>query len=181
METFGAGAARVWKYPVDAEFVGPSLLFWCCFAHPTMMFRRRVVAAGLRYDAAFPMPCEDYALWAEASRRFKMSNVPEVLLRYREHAGQGGAVHKEKTRELVQEIRRRQLERLGVVPTDEEMEIHYRFAENAFPREAAERAAFLPAGRAWLEKIRAANGGAGIYDAAALTKILDARWAAAQG
>jgi hypothetical protein len=61
------------------------------------------------------------------------------------------------------------------------MGVHYRFAENAFPVDAGERAAFVRKGRAWLDRIRAANAVAGIYDAAALGKILDARWVAAQG
>ena len=173
MRTFGA-EERTWRYPSDPRFTKAFLLFWCCFSHPTMMWRRRVVADGLRYDAAMPMPCEDYALWARASRRYQMGNVPEVLLRYRAHAGQGGVVNREKTAALTKGIRREQLEWLGVMPTAEEMAIHQRLAES----ELGEDGGFVAAARAWLEKLWAANAATRRYDAEALEKVLGGRWAA---
>ena len=84
-------------YPSDPRFTAPSLLFWCCFAHPTMMFRRHVLEGTastppLRYDPAFPMPCEDSPVGPTRREECtEMGNVPEVLLRYRLHAGQASA------------------------------------------------------------------------------------------
>jgi hypothetical protein len=56
-------------------------------AHPTVMFRRdAVIAAGL-YRPAFLL-AEDYDLWFRLSERHELACLPEVLLDYREHAGQ---------------------------------------------------------------------------------------------
>ncbi len=173
--TFGGAAPREWRYPQDPRFTKPSLLFWCCFAHPTIMFRRHVLEAGLRYDPLMPMPCEDYALWAEAARKYELGNVGEVLLKYREHPDQGGALHQRKTAALTAEIRRRQIARLGIVPTPREMTLQQRLADSDFPGTRA----FVQQTRAWLERLREANTRTHIYDPDALAKILAGRWAAA--
>jgi glycosyltransferase involved in cell wall biosynthesis len=175
----GSAVPREWHYPSDPRFTAPFLLFWCCFAHPTMMFRRRVFegsagAPGLRYDPQIPMPCEDYALWARASERHLMGNVPEVLLEYREHATQGGAVHAGQTAALAATIRRGLIARLGIVVGAEEMELHQRLAQSDFPATLD----FVRAARAWLERLWQANGQRPIYDHEAFGKVLGGRWAA---
>jgi hypothetical protein len=139
-----------------------------------MMFRRRVIDSGLRYDPDIPMPCEDYALWSRAARQFQLANVPEVLLRYRVHPSQGGLVHKAKTASLTARIRREQLEWLGISPTPGEIATHQRLAESELVADIA----FVQAARAWLEKLLAANQTTPRYDPDAFAKILAGRWAA---
>ncbi|HHH48536.1 MAG TPA: glycosyltransferase [Gammaproteobacteria bacterium] len=56
------------------------------FAHPSVMFRRRVVQAAGGYRAGdFP---EDYDLWLRLARRgVRMAKLPRVLLDWRDSAG----------------------------------------------------------------------------------------------
>jgi hypothetical protein len=173
MRTFGA-AEREWQYPAEPRFTKAFLLFWCCFAHPTMMWRRSLVTEGLRYDPATPMPCEDYALWARASRQYQMANVPEVLLQYRVHAQQGGAAHREKAAALTERIRREQLQCLHVSPTAAEMAVHQKLAESEFGSDMA----FVAAAQAWLEKLWAANQQTHYFEEEAFGQVLGGRWAA---
>ena len=56
-------------------------------AHPTVMFRREAVLAVGGYRPAFLL-AEDYDLWLRLLDRYAAACVPEVLLDYREHAGQ---------------------------------------------------------------------------------------------
>ncbi|HEY4329141.1 MAG TPA: glycosyltransferase family 2 protein [Phycisphaerae bacterium] len=174
IRTFGGAVEEERRFPGDPRFTKPFLLFWCCFAHPTMMLRRHVINGGLRYDPAIPMPCEDYGLWALASRRYQMGNVPEVLLRYREHASQNGTLHRAKTAVLTEHIRRRQLEWLGVVPTAEEMMLHQRLAESEFTGTWI----FTQDAGEWLERLCRTNVDSQVYNAEAFVKVLGGRWAA---
>jgi len=173
IQTFGAANDQR-HFPEDPRFTKPFLLFWCCFAHPTMMWRRHVLAEGLRYDPAIPMPCEDYALWVRASQRYQMANVPEVLLRYRVHPAQGGTVNSADAARLTEQIRREQLSWLGIVPKPTEMALHQRLAESAL----GEDLAFVTATQAWLEKLWQANAHSHYYDTNAFNKVLGGRWAA---
>ena len=63
------------------------MLFYCPFKNPTVMMRTEVLKT-LRYDSSFEI-AEDYDLWARAAvAGWKMTNVQEVLLRYRAHSTQ---------------------------------------------------------------------------------------------
>lgn len=66
-----------------------TLLDHCCIGHPTVMMRRRVIEILGGYDESQDCKAvEDYELWLRISRRFKISNLPHSLLRYREHDNQ---------------------------------------------------------------------------------------------
>jgi len=56
-------------------------------AHPTVMMRREAVVQAGAYRPAF-LHAEDYDLWLRLMDRHGLASVPEVLLDYREHAGQ---------------------------------------------------------------------------------------------
>lgn len=56
-------------------------------AHPAAMIRRRVFDEVGLYRTTFPL-CDDYDLWLRARSVGEISNVPEVVLRYRVHPGQ---------------------------------------------------------------------------------------------
>jgi glycosyltransferase involved in cell wall biosynthesis len=84
---FGTTDQRILRHPESDEALKLELLFGAPFAHPTVMMRADLVK-GLRYDKAWEK-CEDYDLWERAARAgWKMTNVPEVLLNYRQHAAQ---------------------------------------------------------------------------------------------
>lgn len=87
VQFFGTSDRRVLQHPESDEALKLELLFGAPFAHPTVMMRTELVKA-LRYDKAWEK-CEDYDLWERAARAgWIMTNVPEVLLMYRQHAAQ---------------------------------------------------------------------------------------------
>jgi len=165
---------RLWQYPTDPDFIACFLLFWCPLAHPTIIFRASTFADGLRYDPAFNHAAEDYALWAATSSRFKLGNVPEVLLHYREHSGQGSRVFKTQQRAETRAIRRSLLARLDLSPTEPEMDLHQQLSES----ELESTPAFVSAADAWLRAIHAANARTAVLPPGPLAKVLAGRWAA---
>lgn len=84
---FGSSDHRVLKHPQSEEAIKMELLFGSPFAHPTVMMRANL-AKQLRYDKAWEK-CEDYDMWERAARAgWRMTNVPEILLLYRQHEAQ---------------------------------------------------------------------------------------------
>ena len=57
-----------------------NLTFSCWIYHPTVMYRKQAVEKVKRYSTAY---AEDYELFWQLSRHFKLYNLPEVLLDYR--------------------------------------------------------------------------------------------------
>lgn len=79
----------VWSHPVTPEDVRTELLCTgCVIGHPTVMMRKSLFDRfGVQYDRTF-IHSEDYALWATLSTKTKLTNLPDVLLKYRRHEDQ---------------------------------------------------------------------------------------------
>jgi len=71
----------------DPAEIREGLLHGNCLHHPTVMMRRDVVLAAGGYRPAFTAS-EDYDLWLRLSEHHDLSNMPDLLLRYRCHGGQ---------------------------------------------------------------------------------------------
>jgi glycosyltransferase involved in cell wall biosynthesis len=71
--------------PRGAESIRWYLCFDNAFIHSSVMFRREMI---LREFGGYPrcFHSEDYALWSHVARLRSTANLPEPLLRYREHA-----------------------------------------------------------------------------------------------
>lgn len=109
VKAFGTADERVLKHPQSDAAIKMELLFGCPFAHPTVMMKREL-AKHLRYDKAWEK-CEDYDLWERAARAgWEMTNVPEVLLLYRQHNAQISTSAFAHQQLLTQKIRRRSWE-----------------------------------------------------------------------
>lgn len=106
IQLFGTADKRILKHSQTDEAIKMELLFGSPFAHPTVMMRAELVKK-LHYDHAWEK-AEDYDLWERAARAgWKMTNVPEVLLLYRQHETQISTASSSKQHQLSQMIRRR--------------------------------------------------------------------------
>lgn len=106
VQLFGARDKRILKHPQTDEAIKMEMLFSTPLAHPTVMMATQLVKQ-LRYDKVWER-CEDYDLWERASRAgWKMTNLPEVLLLYRQHNTQISSVTATQQQLLSQKIRRR--------------------------------------------------------------------------
>lgn len=90
---FGGRDKRIIKMPETDSANKIHLLFDVPFGHPTVMMRTTLVKQLGGYKAVGKQKsvdlCEDYDLWERAALAgWKMTNVQEVLLMYRQHTGQ---------------------------------------------------------------------------------------------
>lgn len=103
---FGTRDTRILKHAQTDAAIKVEMLFGTPFAHPTVMMKTEYVKQ-LRYDKAWEK-CEDYDLWERAAcAGWKMGNVPEVLLLYRQHGEQVSSKAFDLQQSLTQIIRRR--------------------------------------------------------------------------
>ena len=79
---------RLHEHPTDDATIKFSLLFNNPFVHSSVMIRRSVIQeiGGYSEDKS-RQPPEDYELWSRVARKFKLGNIPEVLMAYREVPG----------------------------------------------------------------------------------------------
>lgn len=174
IEVVGDNVQQVWEYPAGAEEIHARLLFDCSMAHPTVLFdRARWIKARLFYDSTYTY-AQDYELWCRAVRSLSLANVQEVLLVRRIHAGQIGQNCGNAQLEWAGAIRRRQLESLGLVPTEGQRVMHEQISTWTWPRTNA----FVLEAETWLSVLRQANRTRGIFPEPAFSKVVGERWLA---
>ena len=82
VQTFGL-SERISTYPITSEEIRISLMFGCCMAHPTIMFRSRIINDYIYSENS---KVEDYKLWVDLTQKnIKFYNLPKPLLKYRVH------------------------------------------------------------------------------------------------
>ena len=91
------------KNPINHKDIKFTLLFFSCLAHPTVMFKK-VVFDKVQYHIDYKV-AQDYQLWVEISMAgFKIGNIPEVLLNYREHEAQASIEKFKRQQDTAHEI-----------------------------------------------------------------------------
>lgn len=159
------------RFPADDARIRALLLFEPSLVDPSTMARRAVLAReGLRYDPSFAIAV-DYDLWLRAAGRARFANLPQVLVRYRQHPAQLTS-RRRQMRDETDRVRLDALRRLAVAPTDAERALHGRLAtwDTEYAREDLERA------DAWLCRLRDANAVAGAFPEPAFSRTLGLRW-----
>jgi glycosyltransferase involved in cell wall biosynthesis len=160
-------------FPLSDEEIKCFLLFNSPIPHPTAIIRRSVVKQyGLKYSSDY-LNAEDYDFWSRVSENSALQNLPEKLLCYRTHSGQittsGNSVIRI---DSVTKIRMRQLEKLGILPTENEIRIHNVLSDGI----AADYDLQLEDAEKWLLKIIAANKLNPLLNSQYLKKIIFERW-----
>ena len=76
---------RYHRHPADDATIRFHLFFDNPFVHSSTMIRKSIIddVGGYSTDPA-RQPPEDYELWSRLSRKCRLANIPEVLVRYRE-------------------------------------------------------------------------------------------------
>lgn len=106
VQFFGSSDLRIIKYLQSDAAIKMALLFGSAFAHPTVMMRTALIKR-LHYDGMWEN-AEDYDLWIRAAQAgWLMTNVPEVLLHYRQHTTQMSSHAAMQQQAHTQKIRRR--------------------------------------------------------------------------
>jgi len=119
---FGRGIARAVRWPHTEEAVRVALLFQNTMCHPTLMGRREVFES-FKYRETYRL-AEDYDFVVRAAGKYRVGNVPEILLHYRRHSQQATFSSRDAMERIACQVRRDALEYAGIVATAEEQRLH---------------------------------------------------------
>lgn len=169
VELFGGGEGRG-CYSNDPGIAKGTLLFGCSVAHPSVMMSREILESGLSYSPSYPH-AEDYALWVQIAKTHQISNLAEVLLKYRISSNQVSAKFAKEQIETTIKIQMEQLYALGIKPTGQELSLHWIISKKQFVP-----AQFVQAAFEWLTKIKEANLKIHYYPEAAFAEVLSIYW-----
>jgi glycosyltransferase involved in cell wall biosynthesis len=78
---------RFLKHPVDDASLTFGMLFDNHFVHSSVTIRLSVFASVGGYAEGLRQPPEDYELWSRVMKEYKLANLPDVLMVYREVQG----------------------------------------------------------------------------------------------
>lgn len=167
----GQEREQTWRYPVADSEIRAEFLFNSVLVHSSVMMRRSSLKFGLRYDPKVGR-AQDYELWTRAAQRLHFANLDQVLLQYRIHSQQVGRLHSKQQQTVASNVRRRQLEWLGLKPNSQQLALHNEISTWRFPKTAAG----LTRLEAWLLTIRQQNQENSMFQPIALDRVLERRW-----
>jgi glycosyltransferase involved in cell wall biosynthesis len=173
-QTFGEGRSRVVRPPTRPEDLAARLFYESPLGHPTVMFRRALFADhGLEYSLEYPH-AEDFELWVRAAEITELANLPEVLLRYRQHGEQVGNLKTAKQNETVRTILVRQLRKIYPEAGAAECEKHVTIFRDWLSERAGIDVNYV---ETWLRQLVARNESAGRpYPREAFRRALGIVW-----
>lgn len=168
---FGQSESLISHPTRDAEI--KSLLFWDNpLAHPTVIMRHQLLKDHqLKYDPTH-LVTEDYALWIQASDYTCFANLDEILLHYRLHHGQSGQVKRERQQSDTRKLQIHQLQKLGIDPTPDELELHFSLLLPFKPRDKD----FVLRMERWIHTLLLQNSQHAIYPEPEFSKMVSWRW-----
>lgn len=160
LRTFGLKKDYDVHFETEHDKIKFKLFFDTHFPHPAAMLRKSVL---LRHNLRFEMEyihAEDFEMWNRMAEVCRLAIVPEVLVLKRSHAEQISAMHSGTQEKISRKIRKELIEKLGVNPSNEEMDAYEDFLKNKLPAEKRELELLLDC----LEKLVAGNNERNIYN-----------------
>ncbi len=158
------------------DYLQINLMFSPSFIHPSMMIRNEVLKQS-KYDEAYKH-VEDYDLWCRIAKLGKVANIDDELLQYRWHDSNVSVLNSEVQRKLKDELIKRELSRLDLIPTEVDLYCH----KVTFLLYALGNKLDVPVDRFedianWFTKLIRQNEIKHIYLQPALVAFLWSRWA----
>ncbi|RYU94062.1 glycosyltransferase family 2 protein [Emticicia agri] len=157
------------KSYIPDKYLSALLLFVNYFVQSSVMLRKNCLPE-VHYRPEFP-PTEDYELWVRIASKYPVAILPKTLVDYRIHTTNISSVQQQKSEKAVKLNYEIQLKNLGILPGDEEVNLHYNIAFRK-----AESLVFLQKTADWLQRIEEQNKITKRFDAKALHYILAHRW-----
>lgn len=109
---------EIWKreYPARSEDLKKIMLRYSPFAHPAVMFRKKVFKEFGGYDPKM-IPCEDIDLWFKIGAKYKLGTIPKTLVKYSLSAKSGSHYDLLTTELLGFKIKINAIKKLGFRPS----------------------------------------------------------------
>ncbi|MHB9035611.1 MAG: glycosyltransferase family 2 protein [Armatimonadota bacterium] len=160
--------------PADPDTVKCRLLFLPTLSNTSLMMRRElIVQEGLFYDESLAA-AEDYDLSARFSHHCEITNLPDILMRIRVHAGSTTRRRADEGDMWLSRVHQSVLSRLGIQASEDELSVH--LCAGTLGNCRTNTKAFVESVERWFLILTDANEKTSIYSSAALEMMLFERW-----
>jgi glycosyltransferase involved in cell wall biosynthesis len=175
VRTFGHSKQKLVRYPCDPDIALCTLPFQMPFGGGSVMFDRRLHSErGVNYSPDVSAT-DDYLFILECSKFCAISSVPEVLYLYRQHPSQVTKTQRTQQDKFARQIRLRQLEELGLQPSEDEMDLHEAICTWQMDGDRS----WVKKIEDWLVRLKSTNLKNGKYPKNAFARVLAGYWFAA--
>ena len=169
IEYFGHSEAKP-MFPLTHEELKAMLITTSGIVHPTSIFRSKFILENqIRFNEEFYL-IEDYRFWLEISKKGKLGNLPQVLLKYRWEDQNVTAKNWHIREARYQLIYKEILSELGIEPNEENQKLHLELALNS------SKLSDIRIIRQHLKKLLSQNQKRKIYSKNSLDKVLNNKW-----
>lgn len=121
--TFGRKFKTVWRHPIHHAEIKAGLIFNSYVVHPSIILRKNIFdSSKIMFDESLSSAV-DYNLWVKIIDEVNFHNIPEALLYYRIHKNQMTKTTRKEQVSNASKARIRQLEKLGLAPSDKDIKI----------------------------------------------------------
>lgn len=152
-----------------------NLLFSVPFIHSSVMARADLMRAN-PYDPEFRQS-QDYELWCRLADLTSLANIPEYLANYRWHYTNISITSASRQNHLKREVNRRQLRKLGIEPSEKELDLHQAsFLAGLYDKEDGREKTEPKELEAWFRKLVKANNKVGRYPKTMFRAYVWSRW-----
>jgi glycosyltransferase involved in cell wall biosynthesis len=116
------------RYETEDTQIRIRHLYQTQIAHPTAIWRNDCIKKhNLKFDFSFPH-CEDYEFWTRMGHFGRLANIPEFLVRKREHQNKVSNQFACIQVKSCSKVKANEMERIGVMATENDVELYERFA-----------------------------------------------------
>jgi glycosyltransferase involved in cell wall biosynthesis len=169
IDSSGKKISKISKEIVPPEKIAATLLFHNIFAHSSAMIRRSVMPEKYEPDT---VPAEDVDLWLKMIKNTKFITINKPLTKYRVHTEGISKRFSERKREIMKKLLRTQLNKIGIQPSEEELEIHM----NNFGYAGSDIIQHLNQRSAWLQRLIIANQTTRVYNDKIFKSVVEEKW-----
>ncbi|MFA4818131.1 MAG: glycosyltransferase [Parcubacteria group bacterium] len=160
----------VWKYGVGADKIASLMLFSNFFAQSAVTIRKKALPViPYRQDYIY---AEDYDLWTRIAEKWKVWNLPKILIKYRVHTAGITKTRPDFSINAAIKLQMGLLNNLGLNPSEDDILIH----RTNFTFKGENLKKFIDERENWLEKLIIANNKIGYYPKREFSEIVSERW-----
>ncbi len=159
-----------WKLDSKPENISAKMLFYNYFVQSAVIFRRESLPS-YNYKKGYEI-VEDYKLWNDIQKKWKVWNFPEYLLKYRVHTNSATQSKSTVVENNLNVIYSELLTDFKIDYSEKEIELHKRLKK---PEKIEEKQTILDL-RKWLEKLLLHNRKIKIYPEKYFASIIFNRW-----
>ena len=169
---FGNSDGIKWNRFYEVNDIKPALMFDCALNQTALLIRSKIIKDNDIFYNTELKSAVDYDFFVRLSELTNSLNLKKILVRYRVHSNQISLQSRQNQISNAKNIRTELIKKLGIDPSQEDVEIHQSICELDFKPESE----YFNKVNLWFKKIIEFNKTAKRYDFRGLNNVICQYW-----